>query len=63
MHVGGHHVADGFVDEAMTADDWQSPESLGHDDHAEVPAPVSGACMSGMTVAVVDDLEIDRFER
>ena len=63
MHVGGQHVADGFVDESMTADDWQPPESLRHDNHAEVPAAVRGARMPGMTMAIVDDLEIDRFER
>lgn len=62
MDVGNHQIPDGVVHEPVAAQWRQTGESSGHDQHREMPAPVSRACVSGMQAAVVDDLEALRVE-
>ena len=62
MNVGLHHFADGFVHETVPPHDRQTPETLRHHQHAEVPASLAGAGVADVAVAVVDDFELGRLQ-
>jgi hypothetical protein len=62
VDVGLHQIADGVVDEAMTLDRFQAGEFARDDSDPKVPAPIPGAGMSLVQVALVDNVHILRLQ-
>lgn len=62
VDVGRHQVADGCVDELVTAQAGQAGKPLRHDQYREVPASVGRTGVTDVAGAVVHDLDALRFE-
>ena len=62
MDVGLHHLAQGGVHGAMAGQGWYPGEGLADDTDTEMSPPIASAGMSGMLMAVVDDLQFQRLE-
>jgi len=57
MNVGREQFGSGCVHQPMARQRGQAAKRLGHDLHAEMALPGRGACMPGVQVALVLDLE------
>lgn len=62
MNVGLHQVPDGVVDHAMARQRRNAAERLGHDAHAEMGLAAGGARVSGVTMTLVLDQEVNGGE-
>jgi hypothetical protein len=63
MNVGLHQCPKGSIDQAMASQRFEALEAVRHDRHGEVSTAVTSARMTGMSVALVDNLEHIRAER
>lgn len=62
MDVGLHHLAQGRVHRTVPSQRRHAREGLADDADAEMPAAVTGACMAGMLMAIVHDLQLRGLE-
>lgn len=67
MYLGAHQLADGSVYEPVAFDLGLAFEVPGYDQEPVMPSPGPGPGVSGVLVALIDKLDIDRgqftFER
>ena|SRR5215213_9175370 len=62
MYVSGHHVADGFVDEAMPTYDRQAAKTFRHDLDREVAPAIRSTRVPRVLMAIVHDLQREWHE-
>jgi hypothetical protein len=63
MNVGIHEATQCFMDQSMSLKKTNAAELLGCNQDSEMALTGSGAFMSGVEMALVDDLELRRMER
>jgi len=62
VDVGLHHFAQRGVHGAMPGQGRHAGEGLADDADAEMSSPVASACVAGMLVAIVDDVQFRWLE-
>ena len=62
MNLAPHRILESIVYEALPLDGGLAFELCRNDDGPEMAAAVTGACMTGMQVAFIDQFDVDGRE-